>query len=118
MKINSGDEGGIDLDSYGQLQCIYDVTPTGAYELFSFDPRNSRSTTIQFGFSPAVRTGLGKENTLAVVAQTDTALFYVNDVFVLSTDRCGSGDRLIGLSATAATARADVQFTRAQGWRI
>jgi len=117
MRILRGDEGGIALGSEGRPQCVYYVTPAGEYELHSIDPRTSGSTTIQFGFSPAVRTGLGKENTLAVVAQTNTASLYVNDVLVLSTDRCGSGHRLIVLSAAASTSPADVEFTHAQGWQ-
>jgi len=117
MTINNGNGGGIALFSDGQVQCLYDVKPTGAYELDSEDPRTSDLTTVQFGFSLAVRTGLGKENTLAVVAQTNTTSFYVNDVFILSTDHCGSGHREIGLSAAAATAPADVEFAHAQGWQ-
>jgi len=118
MTINSGDGGGIALGADGQPQCLYYVAPTGRYELDSTDdPVAPSIDPIQFGFSPAVRTGLGKENTLAVVAQNNTTSLYVNDVLVLSTDRCGSGRRLIGLSSIAAAAPADVEFTHARAWQ-
>jgi eukaryotic-like serine/threonine-protein kinase len=99
MTILKGDTGGITFRAEDALNTTYvfSVGQNGRCELYIAQGTSNTRTLVQPVLSLAVHQGLGKTNTIAVVAQGNTITLHVNHQQIASVTDSTSSHGLIGL---------------------
>ncbi len=121
MTINQGDEGGLVFRSNSNTDLaqyyLFSITQTGDYRLVvSKDSTNN--TILAQDTSSAIKTGIGKLNTVAVVAKGSTLYLYINKQYVGSASDGTYGSGMLGVFASDASTTTDVSFSNAQAWAL
>jgi len=99
MTILKGDTGGIIFrdDNALNTRYVFSVGQNGKCELSIAQGTPNTKILVQPVLSPAVHQGLGKTNTIAVVAQGNTITLHVNHQQIVSVTDSTSSHGLIGL---------------------
>jgi hypothetical protein len=122
MTILKGDTGGITFRAEDALNTTYvfAVGQNGKCELsVAQGSSNTRTLLVQPVLSLAVHQGLGKTNTIAVVARGNTITLHVNHQQIASVTDSTSSHGLIGLVASSYTLGSyptEVAFSNARVW--
>jgi transcriptional regulator with XRE-family HTH domain len=118
--ITQGGCGGMAFraDSDGQHFYIYAICQDGVYTVSKYISRSGgTSTMLQGSKSSAIRTGLGQQNKIAVVASGSTMTFYVNEQPIDQLQDSSYSSGWIALVAAAQYNHAtDVAYSNAKLW--
>ncbi len=121
MTIIKGDTGGITFRADNALNTRYEfyVGQNGKCELYVAQGTSTTKTLVQPALSLAVHQGLGKTNTIAVVARGNTITLYVNHQQIASVTDSTSSHGLIGLvvsSYAPGVYPTEVAYSNARVW--
>jgi hypothetical protein len=121
MEITRGDCGGLifraDSNS-GKLYFFY-LCQDGSYHLYLYlDYSGNHTKDLAGGSSPAIKTGLGQSNVLAVVAQGNTMDLYVNKQKLASASDGTYSHGQIGLVGDSSSNPTEVVFSNAKVWTL
>ena len=121
MTILKGDTGGITFRAEDALNTTYvfSVGQNGRCELYIAQGTSNTRTLVQPVLSLAVHQGLGKTNTIAVVAQGNTITLHVNHQQIASVTDSTSSHGLIGLAVSSYTPGSyptEVAYSNARVW--
>lgn len=121
MTITQGDEGGIlfRADPTNSKFYLLRINTNGAYDVFLYVDSNGKDAKdLLSGTASSFKTGLNKQNTLAIVAQGGSLYFYVNGQYLDGASNSTFTSGLIGVFAESNTNATDVAFSNAKVWRI
>ncbi len=121
MTILKGDTGGITFRAEDALNTMYvfSVGQNGKCELYVAQGTSNTRTLVQPVLSLAVHQGLGKTNTIAVVARGNTITLHVNHQQIASVTDSTSSHGLIGLvvsSHAPGSYPTEVAYSNARVW--
>jgi hypothetical protein len=119
LTINSGDCGGIifraDFTNFNYY--YFSICQNGSNELLIFRGQQNSTPLRQSSFNPAIKTGLGQFNLIAVVANGSALNLYVNTSQIDSViDTTYSQGQIGVLAANDVSNPTEVAFTKARVW--
>jgi eukaryotic-like serine/threonine-protein kinase len=117
--IKTGDCGGIIFraDFTNFKYYYFSICQNGAYEFLVFSGQNRSTTLRQNSFNPAIKTGLGQSNLIAVVANGNTLSLYVNHQQIDSVIDSTYSQGQIGVLSENDTANpTEIIFSNAKVW--
>jgi len=119
LTINSGDCGGIifraDFSNFNYY--YFSICQNGSYQLLVFKGQQNDTTLRQGSLNPAITTGLGQSNLIAVVANGNALNLYVNKQQIESiTDTTYSQGQVGVLVGNDVSNPTEVVFTNAKVW--
>lgn len=119
MTILQGGQGGLIFRANGNNHTFYyfRIGRDGSYGLYLYNTTQSVSTLVN-GLAPAIRTGPGIANLLAIVAQGNTFALYVNGESIATVNNNAFDTGQIGLAASFDTTTSEVMFANARLWTI
>ena len=120
MTIVKGDQGGIVFRADPSKGSFYyfHISTSGAYALETYSNYNpSRSQPLIQGTSPAIKTGLNQTNLIAVLANGNSLVLYVNKQQIASVNDGTYSQGQIGVIGESVQNPTDVAFTDAEVWK-
>src|SRR5216683_1650980 len=119
MTIASGVRGGL-LFRTGNSQAYsyaFDVASDGFYTLAVIN--GTSGVVLNFGPSPAIKTGLNQSNLLTVIARGNNIYLYINKQYIAMVNDSTFSSGKIGLFAISGdNPQADIAFSNAQVWQL
>ena len=117
MTIVKGDQGGIAFRANANNGTFYyfHINTSGTYALETYSGYNS-TTVLTQGTNPAIKTGLNQTNLIAVVANGNSLVFYVNKQQFASVNDGTYRSGQIGVIAESIENPTEVTFTNAEVW--
>ena len=117
MIIVKGDQGGIAFRANSKNGAFYyfHINQNGSYALETYSGYNSTAVLKQ-GTSPAIKTGLNQTNLIAVVANGNSLVLYVNKQQIASVNDGTYSNGQIGVIAESTQNPTEVVFTNAEVW--
>jgi hypothetical protein len=118
ITITRGDFGGIAfrIDNTFTKYYYFRISQDGSYELVL--NTGSHRQVLQDGSGSSIHTGLGQQNTLAVVANGNTITLYVNNQQVTSVNDSTYSQGRIGVIAGDGGNPTEVEFRDAKVWTL
>jgi hypothetical protein len=115
MIIVKGDQGGIAFRANSKNGAFYyfHINQNGSYALETYSGYNSTAVLKQ-GTSPAIKTGLNQTNVIAVVANGNSLVLYVNKQQIASVNDGTYSNGQIGVIAESTQNPTEVAFTNAE----
>ena len=115
MTIVKGDQGGIALRANANNGAFYyfHINQNGTYGLETYSSYNSTAVLKQ-GTSPSIKTGLNQTNVIAVVANGNSLVLYVNKQQIASVNDGTYSNGQIGVIAESTQNPTEVAFTNAE----
>jgi len=120
MTIASGMWGGLLIRADVAQTSFYAFTASiEGYYQFTAVTRAFQGTTLSFGPSPAMKTGLNQSNLLTVIARGDNMYLYINKQYIATVHDSTFTSGSIGLfGASSLTSSGDIAFNNAQVWKL
>jgi hypothetical protein len=120
MTFIKGDGGGVKFRGDTNKSTDYEflINQNGTYGIWREDSSTSYKTFVDFLPNSAINHGLGKTNTLAIVANGDTMTFYVNHVQVNRITDSTYSQGEIALVANSEGNLTEVAFRNAKVWTM
>lgn len=118
VKILKGDCGGLIFraDSNNGKLYLFEVCQDGSYNLYLYRDLNGNSNVLANGSPSAITRGLNQSNVLAVMAQGNTLVLYVNKQRITSVSDSTYSQGKIALVADAFNNLTEVVFSNAKVW--
>ncbi len=118
MTIVKGDQGGIAFRGDASKGTFYyfHISTSGTYALEIYTNYNPAPQPLIQGKNPAIKTGLNQTNLLAVLANGNSLVLYVNKQQIASVNDGTYSQGQIGVIAESVQNPTDVVFTTAEVW--
>lgn len=115
MTIVKGDQGGIAFRANANNGSFYyfHINTNGSYALETYSGYNSTAVLNQ-GTNPAIKTGLNQTNLIAVVANGNSLVLYVNKQQIASVNDSTYSSGQIGVIAESVQNPTEVVFSNAE----
>ena len=119
LTITQGDCGGMMFRNDSRWNYYkFTICQNGGYRLYKFVV-NKDSTLLSTGWSSAIHTGLGRQNTIAVVASGSTMTFYANEQQIAQAQDSSYASGLIWFTADPTPRNAtDIAYRNARLWTL
>lgn len=120
LTIVQGDCGGMILRQSNNGNSYYfHICQDSTYKFVKLVNNSNAPSPMHIGQSSAIHTGRGQQNKIAVVANSSTMMFYVNEQLVHQEQDSSYASGYIGLLANAADGNpTDVAYTNARVWTL
>lgn len=118
MTISAGDQGGILLrgNKSKEQYYLFRIDSDGSYALELYNGK--KYTLLLSGTSSSIMTGAGLPNDLAVIANKDNLVLFVNSVYLGSIVNSALGAGQIGVAAINVDQPTTVDFSSARVWKL
>ena len=117
MTVINGNCGGLIFRANGNELYYYEICADGTYTLRRYTSNNS-ATSILSAFSSSINPGLGKSNTIAVVANGSLITLYVNTTQINHITDSSYLEGAIAIFASAVSSTTEVSFSNARVWTL
>jgi eukaryotic-like serine/threonine-protein kinase len=118
MSITKGDDGSIVFGQTTKGFYRVDVSSAGMYTLLQYTQNTNQTSTLRFGFSPAIKTGLNQVNVITVIVNNNHFYFYVNQQFVTDATLSTFSQGYAGFASVGNSQPDEVVFRNVNVWLL